>query len=129
MTGENNSSTGAIGMTSVAMPCARLPFLSATTTPGDSPPLKDTHHRDIFVQQGDGAMLEFSRSVSFCVDVADLLHLERALQCNGVVDTAPNIDHVVDFVELARNRLHDACVFEDLFTLLAETGHLRRVVR
>src|SRR5439155_9704177 len=60
----------------------------------------DGHTR---VDEGDGPVLHLARRVSFGVDVRDLLELEGALEGQGEVEPAPQIEEVVAVDEALRD--------------------------
>ena len=50
----------------------------------------DGDKRSVGVEQGNGAVLEFSGGKTFRVNVGDFLELERTLQGRGIADAAPD---------------------------------------
>ena len=50
---------------------------------------RNRHHRHIDINQGQWAVLEFTRRVTFGVNVGDFFELERALHRNRPVNAAP----------------------------------------
>ncbi len=50
---------------------------------------RDRQHWHLVVNQGNWTVLHLACRITFSVDVADLLELERAFQRNRVLDAAP----------------------------------------
>ncbi len=50
---------------------------------------RDGHHRNGWVQHGDGAVLQLAGRVALGVDVADFLELQRTLQSCRIPESAP----------------------------------------
>ena len=59
------------------------------------------HHRQVLVDEGDGAVLHLAGGVALGVDVGDFLELERALERDRVVGAAPEEEDVAGLVRSA----------------------------
>ncbi len=44
----------------------------------------ENHHRDMFVDKGDRAMLKFTRCISLCVDIADFFEFQSAFESERI---------------------------------------------
>ena len=55
----------------------------------------DDHHGHLVVDEGDGAVLHFGSGVSFGMDIADFLELQRTFEGYGIVVTATQVKEVV----------------------------------
>jgi len=55
---------------------------------------RDNYDRRVFVDQGNRAMLQFTRGVALGVDVRDFLKLQRAFQRDRVARATAEIEHI-----------------------------------
>ena len=54
----------------------------------------DDDYRQIFVNQGVGAVLHFAGGIAFGVDVGNFFQFERAFEGDGVVDAASEVEKI-----------------------------------
>ena len=67
---------------------------------------RDHHYRHVGIDQGQRAVLELASRIRFGVDIGNLLELERALQCDRVMQTATQEQSVLlgrEFVRPSRD--------------------------
>ncbi len=68
---------------------------------------RDGDDGHVLVDQGDGPVLHLAGRVALCVDVADLLELERAFEGDGEVDATAQVEEVGVLEEGLRQLLVD----------------------
>ena len=56
---------------------------------------RDDHDRKVLVDQRVGAVLHFAGGVAFRVDVRNFLQLERAFECDGIVNAAAQEEEIL----------------------------------
>ena len=55
---------------------------------------RDGDHRQVFIDQGDRAVLHLARRIAFGMDIGNFLQLERPFQSDRIVQMAPEIKEV-----------------------------------
>ena len=66
------------------------------------------HDRQIFIDERVRTMLHLAGGIAFGVDIRDFLEFERALESNGEMDAAPEIEKIGGFRKAARQFFVDA---------------------
>ena len=74
-------------------------------------------------------MLELARRIRLCMNVGDLLELECAFKRNGVVQTTPDVEHILVKTVLFRKGLDRVDIGQDLGDLCGDLMQLRNQLR
>ena len=82
------------------------------------------HHQSTFLDQTDGAVLEFAGGIGLGVDIGDLLELQGAFQSQGIIYVTPNEKYAVVVEVLAGIVLDIVLIGEDLLHLRRQQQHL-----
>ena len=60
-------------------------------------------HRHVLVNQRNGPVLQFAGRIAFRVNVGNFLELQRAFHGDGIVDAAPEVEHVLGMGNFPRH--------------------------
>ena len=74
----------------------------------------DRHDRHLLVDERNRPVLHLAGRIALGMDVRNLLQLERALECNRIVDPAPEIQEITALVEPLRNFFRERLALERL---------------
>ena len=77
-------------------------------------------HQGSVLNQRNGSMLQLAGGVSLGMDVADLLHLQAALQADGVIHTPADEEHILGIGEFGGKPLNSFLILQHPFNLLRQ---------
>ena len=77
----------------------------------------DTYHESLILDEAYGPVLHLSGGVGFGMDIADLLHFERAFHGSGVVNPTTKEECVPDMGELRGEPLDTLLLLQYLLYL------------
>ena len=73
----------------------------------------DAHDGNVFVDECVRTMLDFAGGIAFRVNVGSFFQLERAIESNGIVHVAPDVEEVFDLVVLLRQLVAEVVLVQN----------------
>ena len=90
---------------------------------------RDQHRRSARIDQGNHPVFEFSAGIALGMNIGDLFHLERPLQCDGKVGQAPQKKHGAGRGIFFSHAGHRGGVLQSLLNLLGKKCDLLQQIR
>src|SRR6185312_13681079 len=73
----------------------------------------DTNDGNVLVDERIRAVLDLTGGIAFRVDIGSFFQFERAIESNGIVHVAPNVEEVFDLVVLLRQLVAEVVLVQN----------------